>query len=168
MRHLPVTISSEWTPLFKFGFPALFSLLWAAVVGMLFLTPDAVEWNGAPGGTPPDAKWKMLGVGVPGLGYLVWACGGIVRVRLAGPELLLSNYFREIRVPAEQIEHVTRWWWARPGLVTVTFRERTPFGRRISFVPPGSLFGLFGLGWLDNSAVEELRRYAALHGRPGS
>lgn len=163
MRFTRVAISSEFTPLFKFGFPLLWILMWGAFVVILGHDPSSVTWNGVPGGAPPNAVWVTTAEGAAGLVFIAWFCKGMVTVQLAGPALLVTDYFKDARIPAAQIKSVTRWWWARPGLVTVTFWGTTPFGRRISFVPEASLLEMLGLGLFDNAAVRELERYAELH-----
>ena len=57
------------------------------------------------------------------------------RVRLEGDVLFISNYLREISVPAQTIASVrqNRWWNHRP--ITVTFRQETEFGAKIVFMP---------------------------------
>jgi hypothetical protein len=151
-RKTPVTISSEVTPLFKFVLPALVVIGWAALVATLFVAPSEVVLNGVRG-APPGAAWQVAGWGLAVVAYLVWLCSGIYRVQLAGDAFILSNYIDEVRVPADQFEHVPRWWLPRMGLVTIVFREPTPFGRRVSFVPEQSWLGMIGLG-----LVRRLRR----------
>jgi hypothetical protein len=174
MRFTRVTISSEFTPLFKFGVPVLWILIWGFLVASLINDPDSVTWNGVPGGAPPSAVWQTTAAGIAGIVYIVWICRNLVTVQLAGPTLIVSDYSQDARVPATEIDNVTRWWWSRPGLVTVTFRSPTPFGRRISFVPQASVLEMLGLGLFDNSAVRELCKYAELHrvrgraGEPGA
>ncbi|HEX2077971.1 MAG TPA: hypothetical protein VHG08_09685 [Longimicrobium sp.] len=146
MRRVPVSLSSELTPLFKFGFPVLFGI----VAGLMtFLVPAG---EGDPGAAGRVLLW--LGMIV----LLLWACGGLMAVRQEGTDLVISNYRREHRVPASQIERVRRF----AGMVVIRFRQPTPFGRSIRFVPEASLLDVLGLGWMDDEPVKHLRELARM------
>lgn len=79
-----------------------------------------------------------------------------------GTDLVVGGLSREVRVGAEEIEWVARFWWARPGAVTIRFRAETPLGRTISFVPETSVLAILGLEWLDDRPVRHLRELARL------
>ena len=145
MRRVRVTLSSEFTPVFKFVFPALFGITTA---GMMFLAP---EGNAALGPVARVLFWLAVVL-------LLWYCGGLKAVHQEGTELVISNYRDEHRVPASQIERVKR----SAGAVSVRFREPTPFGRTIRFVPEASLLDMLGMGWLDDEPVRHLRQMAQL------
>jgi hypothetical protein len=74
--------------------------------------------------------------------------------------LIISNYFREIRVPLSDMEKVSEDRGLRQvNRVTITFRHDTSFGRRIVFMPP---FSWANAGWIfsrgkQDPIVRELR-----------
>jgi|HubBroStandDraft_6_1064221.scaffolds.fasta_scaffold07786_7 hypothetical protein len=71
------------------------------------------------------------------LTFLVaWQGLQLKRVRMDDEALYISNYFREIRVPLGNMEHVSEFLGLRQGnRVTITLRDDTPFGRKIVFLP---------------------------------
>lgn len=146
MRRLPVSLSSEFTPLFKFGFPVLFGIFAGL---MTFLVP-------AGDGGPGTAARALLWLGM--ILLLVWACGGLMAVRQEGTDLVISNYRRAHRVPAGQIERVRRF----AGMIVIRFRQPTPCGRSIRFLPEASLLDVLGLGWMDDEPVKHLRELARM------
>lgn len=154
MRPLRLSLSHAATPLVKYGAPALWT-----VGGGLAVAGAYLGW---PAFDTPDAP-------APGLvliwwwsGTLLawWYFGGLVRVEQEGSVLVITGFRRQERVPAEKIDEVTMFWWARPGAITIRFRSPTGFGRHVSFVPPTSVFSAVGLGWLDTEPVKHLRRLA--------
>jgi hypothetical protein len=147
MRHVRLPLSSAWTPLFRFGFPLLAN---AAAVVLL------VRWMLDSQSTPLASV--MLALLTASL--LTWYCAGLTAVHQEGDSLVISARQGDVRVPASHIDHVTQFWWARPGVVTVHFREPTPIGRTVSFVPEASVLSFIGLGWLDDQVVMHLRQLA--------
>jgi hypothetical protein len=147
MRQLRVPLSSPWTPVFKFGFPAIWI---AACLGLIV----AREFSGR--SVTVAELWAFI-LATP---LILWYSGGVLQVHQQGSTLVISNYRREERIPADQIEAVTRFWWARPGSVTIRFRGRTSFGRTISFLPEETPLSMIGLGWLDEEPAEHLRELA--------
>jgi hypothetical protein len=124
----PVWVSgSIQTPLNKFVFPAA----WLAVVIGLPL------WVLATTGRLSIAREFyfigafVLAATVP----LLWVSLRIHAVGYRGRELLISNYFREARIPFEQVEAVERVWWYRGSLVRIVFRTETPFGGTVYYLP---------------------------------
>jgi hypothetical protein len=147
MRHVRLPLSSAWTPLSRFGFP----LLANAAAGVLL-----VGWMLDPRFTPLASVMAA----VMAASLLTWYCAGLKAVRQEGDSLVIPARGGEVRVPASLIDRVTQFWWARPGVVTVHFREPTPIGRTVSFVPEASILSFIGLGWLDDQVVMHLRQLA--------
>ncbi len=77
-------------------------------------------------------------------------------VHIDGDELVLSNLIRRVRIPARQLERVRSTALTAPQFVTLRFREDTPCGRRIAFIPPFRLFAIF----THSPVVAKLKRFA--------
>ena len=79
-----------------------------------------------------------------------------MQVRLDGSTLRISNFRREIAVPAADIVDVRQNLFWNPRPITVTFKKETAFGRAITFMPPTSLWP-----FSESEIVKRLRRLAA-------
>lgn len=92
-----------------FFMKVLFPLLWLGVFGWgtaeMFAHNPTIQWEG--GGAPPAwAKWVFTGT----LCFAAFFFGRylmpIKRVELAGKELVISNYLREVRIPLTEVVRV--------------------------------------------------------------
>jgi hypothetical protein len=126
---------------FKFVFPAVWIPCFGA--GALTSSFDA--------GRSSDSH-MVLFIWIFGSLLLWWACAPLKKVRIVGRELCMSNYLKEICIPAEQIVEVTENRWVNIHPVTIRFRDDTPFGRTVRFMPKTQL-----LGFLSHPIVKELR-----------
>ena len=169
-------LSSRLTPFMKFGFPALWGGMWSYGTALMFIDPSHVHWHG--GGAPPSwAKWVFLGflilLGV-GFGRV---CLPLKRVALDDDYLVVSNYFRTIRIPLANVQtggfdpdssvEVGGEW---RSLVALEFNVPTDFGDAIEFIPRSrETLGLLRtrLGWsTDDPRPEEKSELAEeLRGR---
>ena len=70
-------------------------------------------------------------------GTLSWYWFGmrLKKVRLDQDALLISNYFREVRVPLRDVTNVSGNRWVNTRQITVTFDRETGFGKSIVFMP---------------------------------
>ena len=146
-------LSSSMTFFYKFVFLIVWSAFFAAAALSILLNPPHARHTGG---------WMIALIWVVGTALIWRTCGGFKRVALDGNTLVISNYLREIRVPAGEIVAVSqnRLFNLRP--VTITFKQPTAFGGQISFMPPVS-FRLFS----EDDVVSRLRRLAtAGHGHP--
>lgn len=76
--------------------------------------------------------------------FLAWVTVHLQLVGYRGSELVIANYWREARVPFNQVEAVERVWWYRGRLVRIRFNPPTPFGSTVYYMPKwGSLLGMF-------------------------
>ena len=94
---MSTTLSSRWTPFYKFVIPLLVigGMGTGAVMG--FLHPEAQKM---PPGLGPYQAWILMAVAVViAIAVMWWALGRLMRVELDGDELIISNYRTEIRVP---------------------------------------------------------------------
>jgi hypothetical protein len=69
--------------------------------------------------------------------WMAWTAARFKRVALDETSLRVSNFVHEIVVPLDQIDRVSE--RMRPlRAIVLELNERTRFGRRIEFSPPGS------------------------------
>jgi len=119
------TVSTVFTPLWKFIFPA-----W--ILGFLGVFTFVEIAN----------PKRLDGLSVFGtlFGWLVasavcYQAAQLRRVRITEEGLLVFNYLREILVPWTMIAHVGLERGVRgPSYVNLTFRQATPLGRRAMFI----------------------------------
>jgi hypothetical protein len=78
---------------------------------------------------------------VCGCAFIVRTCVPLKRVRLTQDTLLISNYWREIRVPLRDVHDVTESRWINIHPVTLHLRHPTAFGSRVVFMPKTRWFG---------------------------
>jgi len=146
------TLSSAWTFWQKFVFPTL----WISMFGFgslgLFL---GVFHDGDDAAPPGWMKWLFLAVWIIGSIFIGWGCGRLKKVRTDGSAILISNYFKEVRIPLDAVRDVTENRWINIHPVTIHFRHPTPFGDRIVFMPAVRFFG-----WRPHPVVSELRELA--------
>lgn len=76
-------------------------------------------------------------------GFMLWMSARLERVGYAGRELIVSNYYREIRIRFDQIEAVEPVWWYRP-MVRIRFRSDTAFGQVVYYLPKWGFLRRFG------------------------
>ena len=73
---------------------------------------------------------------------LLWSVR-LKMVMLSGDSLIVSDYFKTIKVPLREIDDVCERKWVKGHPIAVTFKTDTEFGRKIFFLPAFS-FRLFG------------------------
>ncbi|MGO9303216.1 MAG: hypothetical protein ACLPPV_18535 [Candidatus Korobacteraceae bacterium] len=138
------------TPLNMYIFPFLwYALLLGAVVYTTLET-----------GHLPDLR--ALGALPLWLGlltaFIVWMSNRMKRVGIADGHLVVSNYFREERIPFKQVEAVEGVWWYWRRLVRIRFGPPSGFGRTVYYIPPwASLQALF------HNPADELRMLMKEH-----
>jgi hypothetical protein len=137
-------LSSSLTGLYKIGFPIVFGGGFGLATMAMFASdrPDLQA-----------IRWKFGGAWVFAIGVVLWTCVPLKRVLLDGATLVISNFRKEIRVPATEIEDVRQTLLLSSKPITVTFKRDTDFGRSITFIPPVS-FRPFA----EHRVVEDLRK----------
>jgi hypothetical protein len=65
--------------------------------------------------------------------YLSWP---IKKVSLAGDNLYISNFFKEIAVPVSEIADVRERYLTKPRRIVIYFRDPTEFGDKVVFYAP--------------------------------
>jgi len=96
--------------------------------------------------------WFFLIATVP----LTWITVHLQLVGYQGGELVVANYWREARIPFQNVAAVERVWWYRGRLVRIHFHSSTPFGTVVYYVPKwGALRAMF------SSPEQELKKILA-------
>jgi hypothetical protein len=156
MRQL---LSSRWTFVSKYVFPAIWIPGFGIGVVVTFLNPRTVLYNGVKGAAPEYIGFVFLGAWLIGSAFILYFTAPLKLVSIEGEDLVVSNYRQEWRVPLASISHVTQNRWLNLRPIAIHFREETPFGRTAVFMPPTRWRVLF---WSEDPEVEELRRRAGL------
>jgi hypothetical protein len=94
---------------------------------------------------------------IVGTSVIYWSCIRLKKVSLVGDSFVISNFRREIRVAARDVERVTGSVLWSPELVWLHVRTPTDFGRKIVFMPGVRLFG----GFSQHPLVSELSTFVA-------
>jgi hypothetical protein len=84
--------------------------------------------------------------------FMLWFSARLQRVGYAGRELVVANYWRQARIPFEDVAAVEPVWWYWRRLVRIRFRTRTPFGQVVYYMPKWGALRLF-----TTAPEEELR-----------
>lgn len=131
---MATTLSSRWTPFYKFVIPLLvFGGIGASSV-MAFLRPEPQKM---PPGLRPDQGWILIAAAtVIAVAVMWWTLGRLMRVELDDDDLIISNYRTEIRVPLSNVAKIGGPSRSNPPRYTLTFEEPTDLGRTIAFIPP--------------------------------
>ena len=82
----------------------------------------------------PDFRW-LAALFVAATVFMLWFSVKLQRVGYAGRTLVVANYWREARIPFQQVAAVEPVWWYRRRLVRVRFNTRTPFGTWVYYLP---------------------------------
>lgn len=145
-------ISTKWTFFFKYIFPVTILTIFTIQTGLMYCCPDQVRLRGH-----SDILEVRQGFALALLfaaGFLYWPCMRLKRVRIAGHELLVSNYLKEIHVPLSQVEKISGSdSWLGSGHLKIHFSQPTEFGRSIVFMPTERWFPCY---FTEHPVVAEL------------
>lgn len=142
-------LSSSLTDLNKYWYPV--AVLTSLVILILVNLKDpAAQYVTHPGLNP---ELMPLIIFIPVMAF-VYAYGMRVKtVVLDGSELVITGYLHTIRVPLSDVEQVKSNLLKMPEIITIRFRERTRFGKKIVFLPPWRVM----LGLSPHPLVKELQ-----------
>lgn len=141
---MKVVVSSPWTFVCKWVFPAIWGGLWSYFTAALFLgtttaTFNVRVWSWYILRDQPVSWGKWVALGFLVLGGFIFGSVAIPlkRVAVEDGRLLISNYRREISVPFVDVCAGGFTDGAIDGrpIVELAFRVSTPFGKSISFLP---------------------------------
>jgi hypothetical protein len=141
------TVSSSLTFVYKFGFTTLWSGGFGLGTAFMFASsrPEAHEM-----------RWRFAAAWAIGTGITWWLCARLKRVELDGSTLVISNYHDDIRIPVTEVANVRQNRLVNLRPITLTFKEETPFGRSVTFMPRVS-FRFFS----EDEIVKRIRRLAS-------
>jgi hypothetical protein len=140
-------LSSRWTWFYKFVFPIVWIGGFAFGTLSLFQAPASAYPN------HDNPALSFLFATIIGSLMFYALCMRNKVVSVEGPELVISNFFRTIRVPLKNVERVSGSILITPEVVQITFKERTEFGRKIQFMPHMRFF----MGFNRSPVAKELR-----------
>lgn len=105
-----------------------------------------------------DARWVQftavwLGVSV----FIFFTTGSIKKVAIDGDYLLVSNFIKADRIPLSHISAIDGSTFLSPRLVWITLKERSIFGKRITFLPKHKMSSGFGKHPIVQELMEKLR-----------
>lgn len=66
---------------------------------------------------------------------LAWVTAHLQLVGYRGRQLIVASYSRQTAIPFEMVEAVESLWWYKGRLVRIRFRDNTPFGTMIYYMP---------------------------------
>ena len=147
-------ISSGYTFFYKMVFTPLWSFMFGVGTWALWFGKMTGPHNEAP---PEEMKYVFLCVWIIGTVSIMKLCGGLKRVRVKDGRIYISNYMREIAVPPTAIKSVSENRWINTHPVTISFRNMTAFGDKVTFIPTWRF-----LQWRRHPVVDELRQMAGL------
>jgi hypothetical protein len=147
-------ISSRLTGFYKFVLPWGLVVLTGFVFFLLFFANSTT-----PIGSPMPLSAKVFVIAALMLIYFAWRreISPLRKVALDEGAFLISDYSREIRVPASNLATVTEQRWREPRKITLTFQEETEFGKTVIFLAESQQMRL---PWKEHPIVEELRTLA--------
>jgi len=151
-------ISSLQTFVMKLIFPAF----WISGFGFGTLNLWLGTFRGENDQQPEDfIKWQFLIMWIIGTAFILWSVSRLKRVRIDANNLYVSNYFKEIVTPLNNIHSVTENRWLNIHPVTIHFKKSTHFGDKISFMPTIRYFAF----WSSHPVVSRLRSLAKTHSK---
>jgi len=109
----------------------LFPVVWLAVICGLLLS--VIVRTGRIS-IASDFRFLVAAVLI-GTAFMLWFSARLQRVGYAGRELVISSYWREARIPFDQVEAVEPVWWYRGRLVRIRLRSESPFGDVVYYLP---------------------------------
>ena len=124
LNQFRVQISSGWTFVYKVMLP-FFSILIMGLVLPAFIFSGQI-WQ---------LPWFFLPMMLGGLALELYFCLPLRFVEIDKHNLYVSNYFRTVSIERHLIERVTENTWLNIHPVRIHFREETPVGRSIVFMP---------------------------------
>jgi hypothetical protein len=123
-----VWLSGEIITLFnKLLFPAVWLALICGTLLSVFVRTGHIS-------IASDARFLAV-LFLVGTAFMAWFSLRLQRVGYSGKELVISNYWREARIPFDQVEAVAPVWWYRGRLVRIQLRSQSPFGQVVYYLP---------------------------------
>ena len=123
-----VWLSGEFVTIFnKLLFPVVWVALISGVLLNVFVRTGHISIASNSG--------FLVGLFLLGTAFMVWFSLRLQRVGYAGRELVISSYWREVRISFDEVEAVEPVWWYRGRLVRILLRSESPFGQVVYYLP---------------------------------
>lgn len=134
----------------SFFYKVVFLLLWFVGFGYgvreVIFTPESL-----------DARWmQYTGVWLAVSVFIFFTTGSIKKVSIDGEFLLVSNYLKQDRIPLSNIRSIDGSTFLSPKLVWFILKEKSLFGKRITFLPKSKMSSGFGKHTIVHELTEEL------------
>lgn len=146
---------------------AIFPLLWTALFGLVairgLVNPEGIDFSRMPGGASLGNRIFLLIVFLAGAVFLYWHGRRLKSVRLVDNHLIVSDYFKEHKISIALIDDVMQNTLLHSRPITIHFKQETPFGRKIVFIPAG-VGRIFS--FKPDKMVHEIRALAHPHPPP--
>ena len=140
-------ISSRLTPVHKLVMtPLCFGVL--VLCAIVLITHDEGRWGHL-------VSWLLL---APGGVLIFFFCVPLKEVWIDGKQLIVSNFVKKIRIDPSNIVDVTEICWLATHPVWIHLNNRTPFGKKIMFIPTVCLSAMCN----PHPIVAELKQLAGL------
>ena len=120
--------SSKLTYFYKVFFPGV----WVSIFGVLVVS----FW--ACGKLPESSGPQKVGLAVFWIlasAYIFWYCLRLKKVRQVGDTLYVSDFSKEVSIPAMQVASATESRWDKNRLITIHLKSPCEFGDSIPFIP---------------------------------
>jgi hypothetical protein len=155
--------SSSLTLVYKIAYPVLWAVGSGSAGVMLYLHPDRVKYNGVMGAAPAWLAYQGLAMSGAGTAFILWYFRRFKYVGIEDGELVVSNYWKDWRVPFSMIDDASQTRFMNPPHITITLREDVGFGREVVYMPkqPATI-SVSGLGMsytLPAQATHELEDF---------
>lgn len=139
-------LSSSLTFFYKF----VFLFLW--ILGFGYGTKEILFLNQA-----FDAQWwQYFSIWLGVTFFISFTTGTIKRVAVEQNSIVVSNFFRSETIAFSQIKAVDGSTFLSPKLIWFTLKEKSSFGKRISFLPKHRMGSGLGKHPLVHELKEEL------------
>ena len=161
--------SSSFTLLYKIAYPVIWAVGSGTVGVLWYLHPEKVKYNGVMGAAPAWFAYFWLAMSGAGAAFILWYFGRFMYVGIEDGMLVVSNYWKDWRVPFAQIEDARQTRFMNAPHITITLKEDVGCGREVVFMPKQpttvSVSGLgmrYTLPTQPSNALDEFRKSVGL------
>lgn len=105
-----------------------------------------------------DTRWlQYSGVWLVVSVFIFFTTGSIKKVAIDGDFLWVSNFIKADKIPLSDISAVDGSTFLSPRLVWFTLKEKSIFGKRITFLPKHRMSSGFGKHPIVHELIDELK-----------
>lgn len=147
-------VSTNLTLFYKFFVPIFWIVFFGSVTAAVLINPRAY-YGEIPG------TWFRIGVVIfflSGLLMLLFTLMRLKRVEMSHTHLYVTNYFKHIRYPLEDIDKIQETEFLIFKIVTVYLKSKGTFGRRFTFLASRSRYADF---WRQHPEVHDMLTFSS-------